>query len=105
MQENGLDALIVFLCLSLHWTFDESLKFVRQTPIKKLNAFVEELQCQKAVEDYRQAANFASIVCTMASSKQRKYKVTDIIGPPPSRKADPGELRQAADKAGIKLEA
>jgi hypothetical protein len=99
-----MDELIVFLCLSLHWTFDESLKFVRQTPIKKLNAFIEELQYQKAVEDYRQAANFASIVCTLASSKQRKYKVQDIIGPAPARKAAPDELKQAAEKAGIKLE-
>jgi hypothetical protein len=99
-----MDELIVYLCLVCHWPYEESLKFVRQTPIKKLNVFIEELQYQKAVEDYRQAANFASIVCTMASSKQRKYKVQDIIGPPPARKAAPNELKQAAEKAGIKLE-
>jgi hypothetical protein len=77
---------------------------VRETNVKKLNAFVEELQYQKAVEDYRQASNFAVIVCTLASSKQRKYKVQDIIGQPPARKVKPSELKQAADKAGIKLE-
>ena len=99
-----MDELIVWLCLVLHWPYEESLKFVRQTPIKKLNAFVEELQYQKAVEDYRQASNFAVIVCTLASSKQRKYKVQDIIGHPPARKIEPNELKQAAEKAGIKLE-
>jgi hypothetical protein len=100
-----MDELIVYLCLVCHWTFEYSCKFVRETNVKKLNAFVEELQYQKAVEDYRQAANFAVIVATLASSKQRKYKVQDIIGQPPARKVEPSELKQAADKAGIKLEA
>ena len=99
-----MDELIVYLCRVLHWSFDESLKFVRQTPLKKLNAFVKELQYQKSVEDYRQAANFASIVCTLASSRQRIYKVQDIIGQPPAREPEHEALKQAAEKAGIKLE-
>ena len=100
-----MDELIVWLCLVLGWTFPDAKQFVTETPIKKLNKFVEELQYQKAVDDYKLAANFAVIVATLASSKQRKYKVTDIIGQPPARKIEPSELKQAADKAGIKLEA
>jgi hypothetical protein len=95
-----MDELIVWLCLTLGWTFDEAHTFATKTSIKKVNAFVEELQYQKAIEDYRIASNFAVIVATMASSKQRKYKVTDIIGQPPTRKVS---LKKAADKAGIKM--
>lgn len=98
-----MDELIVFLIRETGWTFPETLRFVTETPIKKLNKFVEELQYQVAVDDYKLAANFAVIVATLASSKQRKYKVQDIVGQPPTRKVEPGELKQAADKAGIKM--
>lgn len=100
-----MDELIVFIIRETGWTFGETLRFVMETPIKKLNAFIDELLYQKAVDDYKLAANFAVIVATLASSKQRKYKVTDIIGQPPTRKVEPDKLKKAADKAGIKLEA
>ena len=93
----------MFIIRETGWTFPETLRFVTETPIKKLNTFIEELQYQKAVDDYKLAANFAVIVCTLASSKQRKYKVTDIVGQPPTRKVEPDKLKKAADKAGIKM--
>ena len=98
-----MDELIVWLCLTLGWTFPEAHRFVTETPVKKLNTFIEELQYQVAVDDYKLAANFAVIVATLASSKQRKYKVTDIVGQPPTRKAEPDKLKKSADKAGIKM--
>ena len=98
-----MDELIIFIIRETGWTFPETLRFVTETPIKKLNTFVEELQYQKAVDDYKLAANFAVIVATLASSKQRKYKVTDIVGQPPTRKVEPDKLKKAADKAGIKM--
>lgn len=96
-----MDELIVYLCLNLGWTFEYACKFVKETPIKKLNVFVTELQYQKAIEDYRIASNFATIVCTMASSKRQKYKVTDIIGQPPQRKQRLDKLKTAIKNAGI----
>lgn len=98
-----MDELIVSLCLILGWTFDEACKFVTEQPIKKVKLFVAELQYQKAVEDYRMAANFASIIATMASSKQRRYTVSEIIGHPPQRANTEDKIVKAAQKANIKL--
>jgi len=98
-----MDELIVFIIRETGWSLEYTTNLIKTLPIKKLNTLVGELQYQKALEDYRMAANFALIVATMASSKKRKYKVTDIIGHPPKRKDEPDKFKQAVEKAGIKI--
>ena len=97
-----MDELIVYLCLNLGWTFTEASSFIRETPIKKVNEFVQELQYQKEVENYRIASNFALVIKTWANAQKKgnHYRVSDFIGQPPHRKVD---LTEAAKKANIKL--
>lgn len=97
-----MDELIVWLCLTLGWTFDEAHTFVTKTAIKKLNAFVEELKYQKEVENYQIASNFALVIKTWANAQKKgnHYRVSDFIGQPPHRKVN---LFEAAKKANIKL--
>ena len=103
-----MDELIVYLCLTLHWTFDEACKFAKEQPLRKVRAFVKELQYQKAFEDYRVAANSALIICTWANAQKKgnHYRVTDFIGETPGRtgtKSKTNKLAKAAEKANIKL--
>jgi hypothetical protein len=100
-----MDELIVYLCLTLHWTFPEACRFVNETPLKKMRAFVKELQYQKAMEDYREAANFTIIIATWANAQKKgnHFKTTDFIGQPPQRKDSPDKLKKAIEKANIKL--
>jgi len=100
---DGIDQLIVYLCFVLHWTFPEACQFVKETPLKKVKAFIKELEYLKSLEDYQIASNFAGIIATMGSSQKHKYRVPDIIGQPPRREGYQDELYQAAQKANIKL--
>jgi hypothetical protein len=100
-----MDELIVYLCLNLHWTFPEACRFVNETPLKKVKAFVSELQYQKSMEDYRIASNAALIIATWANAQKKgnHYKVKDFIGQPPQRQDTPNKLKTAIEKANIKL--
>lgn len=100
-----MDELIVYLCLVCHWTFDYACKFVSETPLRKVRAFVKELQYQKSVEDYRIASNFAMGICTWANAQKKgnHYKISDFIGQPPQRAGHKNKLANAAEKANIKL--
>lgn len=98
-----MDELIIFIIRETGWTLDYTTELVKNLPIKKLNAFIKELQYQKSLEDYKIASNFALIVATMASSSKRKYKVTDIIGRPPQREVKKDVLTDAAKREGIIL--
>ena len=101
-----MNELIVFLMREFNWTFEYTQTLVRTLPVKKLNALVKEIRYQKALEDYRTAANFAMIIANWASAQgKRKYDVSEFIGQPPSR--DKGEkstdLYSLAEKEGIKM--
>ena len=98
-----MDELIVYIILNTGWTLEYTTELVKNLPIKKLNAFIKELQYQKSLEDYKIASNFALIVATMASSSKRKYKVTDIVGRPPQREIKQNVLSDAAKREGIIL--
>jgi len=100
-----MDELIVSLCLICHWTYPEACRFVNETPIKKVRAFVKELQYQKAMEDYRVASNAALIIATWANAQKKgnHYQVKDFIGQPPQRADTPDRLKAAIEKANIKL--
>lgn len=100
-----MDELIVYLCFTLHWTFPEAAKFVRETPLRKVKAFMAELQYQKAFEDYKIASNSALIIATWANAQKKgnHYRITDFIGKPPQREDAPDKLKKAIEKAGIKL--
>jgi hypothetical protein len=100
-----MDELIVYLCFVCHWTFPEAVRFAKETPIRKVKAFVAELQYQKAVEDYRIASNSALIIATWANAQKKgnHYRITDFIGQPPHRKDAPDKLKKAIEKANIKL--
>ena len=99
-----MDELIVWLCLTCGWTYEYSREFATKTPVHVLNAFVEELKYQKAVEDYRMAQNFAILLTVWANAQKRgnHFRMTDFIGQPPHRKAPMDKLKKAAEKEGIK---
>jgi hypothetical protein len=78
-------------------------ELVKTLPIKKLNAMVDEMTYQRAMDDYKLLCNFSLIIATMVSTKQRKYKVSEIAGQPPHRKQEPEKIKAAAKKAGIKV--
>lgn len=101
---DDIDSTIVYLCLVCHWTFPEACKFIKETPIKKVRAFVEELQYQKSIEDYKVAANSAMIITVWANAQKKgnHFKITDFIGQLPQRPGTKGELTKAAENI-IKL--
>ena len=98
-----MDELIVLFMREFGWTFEYTWNLVRTLPLKHLNPLVKELQYQKAVEDYKTAANSARIVCTMASTKNHIYTIRDVIGSPPEREIQEDKLEDIAEKEGIKM--
>jgi len=94
-----MDELVVFLMREFGWSLEYTINLVQTLPVKKLNALVRELRYQKAMDDYKQAANTAMIVACLASSKQRRRSVKDIIGQPPRRTdgKETSQLRKAAE--------
>ncbi len=85
---DNIDTLIVRLCFLLGWTFEYTCEFVKKTPIKKVRAFMAELEYQKSVEDYRIAANSAMIITIWANAQNKGncYKIAKYIGNPPQRR-------------------
>jgi hypothetical protein len=102
---DNVDETIVYLCLTLGWTFPESVRFVKETPLKKVRLFVKELQYQKAVEDYRMSQNFAMALTTWANAQKKgnHFTAKDFIGSHPQRDDSQEQLSKAIKKAGIKL--
>ncbi len=102
---DEIDQLIVYLCLTLGWTFEYACDFVKNQDVKKLQTFVKELQYQKSVEDYRYASNFAMALSVWANSlkKGNHYKVSDFIGQPPQREGYKPKLKRIAEVEGIKM--
>lgn len=98
-----MDELICWLILRTGWTFEYTTNLVETLPVKKLNVLVDEMTYQKAMEDYKSLCNAALIVSTLVSSKNRRYKISEIAGIPPKRKKEPEKIRVAAQKAGIKI--
>ncbi len=95
---DNIDYLVVRLCFLLGWTFDYSCEFIKKTPVKKVRAFIDELEYQKSVEDYRLASNAAMIITIWANAQSKKrYRVTDFIGPPPQRKISKEKLVRATE--------
>ncbi len=102
---DNIDSVVVYLCLICHWTFGEACQFVKETPLRKVRAFMAELEYQKSVEDYRMSSNFAMALAAWANSQKKgnHYRITDFIGQPPQRANVKSKLTKAADKANIKL--
>jgi len=100
-----MDELVVFLMREFGWSLEYTVNLVQTLPIKKLNALVRELRYQKAMDDYKQAANAAMVVACLSSSKQRRRSAKDIIGQPPRRidSKETTQLRKAAEEQNIKL--
>lgn len=97
---NKVNELVAFLARETGWT----LEYIRAIPLSQLNALVEELRYQKAMDEYKAAYNAALIVATLASTSKRKVKPQDIIGPPPERaqkKVKESDIWKLAQKAGI----
>ncbi len=100
-----VDSVIVYLCLVCHWTFSEACRFITETPIRKVRTFMAELQYQKSVANYQIAANSAMVICTWANAQKKgnRFKVSDFIGQLPQRSNAKSKLKEASEKAGIKL--
>ena len=102
MNETQCNELVVFIIRETGWT----LEYVQDLPIETLNALVEELRYQKAMDEYKQAYNAALIASILANQRsRRRYQPTDLIGQPPERKeVDKGDkLSKLARKQGIKM--
>lgn len=98
-----MDEIIVFLILRTGWTLEYTTNLVKTLPVKKLNSLIDEMTYQKAMDDYRSLCNSALIVATLVSSKNRRYKISEIAGQSPKRKQEPEKIKVAAKKAGIKI--
>lgn len=89
----------MFLVRETGWT----LEYIRELPVRKYYALLEELSYQKALDDYRTAYNSVLIVSALISTKQRRVTPTDIIGHPPQRTKKEESIWLLAKKAGIKI--
>jgi len=98
-----MDELIVFLIRETGWSFEYTVQFVKGTPLSKLNAFIDELKYQKALDEYKFKWPFGMMISVWATanSRNRKYTPDNFIGYPPQRKSY--KLEEAANKAGIIL--
>lgn len=76
------DDLIALIVRETGWP----LEYVRNQPLSTLAVLAEEFQYLRAVESYERAYNAALIVCTLSSSRTRRYKPEDIIGQAPERR-------------------
>jgi len=97
---TGTNELIVLLMREFSWTYEYTRDLVRTMPLNQLNALVDELQYQRALSDYKLASYAAMIVACLASDKQHRKTVKDIIGPPPTRKVEK-PLKQVAIEEGF----
>lgn len=77
-----INELIALIIRETGW----SLEYVRSQPFWHLRALADALQYARSVEAYERAYNAALIVCTLASSRTRRYKPEDIIGELPQRR-------------------
>lgn len=77
-----INELVALIIRETGW----SLEYVRSQPLWDLRVLAEEFEYSRSVESYGHAHNAALIVCTLASSRTRRYKPPDIIGEPPKRR-------------------
>lgn len=99
-----MDELIVFLMREFGWTLEYASELVGRLPLRKLNALVEELRYQKALDDYKMSANFAMVLANWASAQgKRKFRSTDFIGQAPQRKGAETSVWVMAKEKGIKI--
>lgn len=96
-----MDELIVFLIRETGWTYEYTVQFIKKTPIKILNAFMDEIRFQRKMDHYNQASLFGMALSVWANSnsKSRKYKIESFVGQPPQR--NPVDLEKAAEQVGI----
>lgn len=98
-----MDEIIVFLMREYKWSLEYTQNLVLMLPLDKLTALIRETVYQKSIDEYRMASHFAMVIANFGSTKQKKLKVTDIIGQPPKRQVKPERLFEAAERQGIKL--
>lgn len=98
-----MDEIIVFFMREFGWSLEYTTNLVKTLPIKRLNALIEEVRYQKAMEDYRQASCSAMIVACLVSDKAHRRNVKDIIGYPPQRRVSKKKLSTIAQKQGINI--
>lgn len=79
-----LDEVVAMVAAKTGWT----LEYIYALPVRSLRALVTELAWQQQVERWQTAHNFALCLANWAnaSSKARRYKITDFIGEAPERK-------------------
>ncbi len=85
-----MNELVAFLVRETGWTLD----YIRELPIAQLQELAREFTYQKSMDEYKAAHNAALIVCTLASSKQHRYKPEEIIGRPPKKEKSMADLMQ-----------
>lgn len=103
MRSADYNEAIVFIARETGWT----LEYIRSIPLAALKSFLAELRYQKAMDEYRAAANTALVICTMANLWSKgKYKTSDFLGEPPMRgKTIEGEteLWQLIKELGLRI--
>lgn len=75
---------IAFLAAQTGW----SLEYIGNLPIHKFFALVTELSYQDQLRRYELGYNFAKLLATWCSNKNRRYRAEDFIGKEPVRKKE-----------------
>jgi len=97
-----MDEVIVLLMREFGWSLEYTIAQVQSLPLAKLNAILNELQYQRAMEEYRTATNFAMVIANWASAQgKRRYSIKDFVGNPPRRAHNEAALMDVARKEGI----
>jgi len=95
-----MNDIITLVARETGWT----LEYIRALPVSLLQTLANEIVYQRAVESYQQAYNSALIVCTLASTKSKHYRPSEIIGDPPER-SNMSQTKLAKDPKSEKLKA
>lgn len=94
-----MNETITLVARETGWT----LEYIRGLPVSLLRALADEIVYQRAVESYQRAYNSALIVCTLASTKSRHYRPSEIIGDPPERSSMTTKLAKDPKPEKIEL--
>jgi len=89
LGENNINESMVFIARETGWT----LEYIRNLPLKTVRTLVNEIAYQKRVDEYKEAYNFAMVICALVSNREHPVMPIDIVGEPPKRTKD-NEIRE-----------
>ena len=86
MDRINANELIVFLIRETGWPIDYIVNHIfKGLPVSQFNSLIEELKYQKAIDDYKLALHFGSLLACWTSDKSHRRKASDFTGEMPKR--------------------